>query len=761
VGSQQLMEMVYQMVSRNDPETMRLLRDDIILCVPANPDGLELVANWYMREKDESKRMLNGLPRLYHKYIGHDVNRDSLTSNMPETTNMNRQLFVEWNPQIMYNHHQSGPQGEVIFIPPFRDPVNHNVDPLVTLGIEQVGMAMHARLVAQGRGGSGMRTQANYDGWWNGGIRNTATYHNTIGILTEIIGSPTPMEIPLIPEKQVSISDLPLPVAPRTWHYRESIDYSMETNRAILDYASRMRETLLFNMWRAGRNSIERGDQDSWTITPKRVDALRAASGSETGPVSASLYASVLHDPKARDPRAYIISADQADFPTATRFINSLVKSGIAIGRANAPFDAGGKHYPAGSYVVSAAQAFRPFVRDMFEPQDHPHDAAYPGGPPIAPYDIAGWTLAMQMGVVYDRVFENVAAPLAAVTALQKPPAGAVSGEQNSVGFLISHQTNNSFILVNRLLKKNAEVYWLKTPMDGLGTGAIWVPVLPAVVQVLQAGARELGIAVRGVSQAPAGDKLRLQPVRIGLFDQYGGSMPSGWTRWLFEQFEFPYELVYPQMLDAGNLKNKFDVLVFADGAFRRAGAGGRGGGRGGAAAAEPQNVPEQYRGWLGRISEEKTIPQIKQFVEAGGAVVTVGSSTSIAELLGVAISNHVALPRDKFYIPGSLMRANVVNTNPLAYGMPEKVSMFFDNSPTFKLGPGVIPVASYVGKETLESGWALGQEYLDGGVAVAEVSIGRGRVFVMGPEVTFRGEPHATFKLMFNAVMYGGAGKP
>ena len=214
-GSQQLLEMVYQMLTRNDPETLRLLTDDIILFVAANPDGQELVANWYMREKDETRRSMNGLPRLYNKYIGHDDNRDSLTSNMPETANMNRQLFIEWNPQLMYNHHQSGPAGEVIFIPPLRDPVNHNLDPLVTLGIQSVGTAMHERLVEQGKGGSGMRTQANYDGWWNGGMRNTATYHNTIALLTEIIGSPTPMAIPLIPEKQLYISDLPLPIAPQ------------------------------------------------------------------------------------------------------------------------------------------------------------------------------------------------------------------------------------------------------------------------------------------------------------------------------------------------------------------------------------------------------------------------------------------------------------------------------------------------------------------------------------------------------------------
>jgi hypothetical protein len=800
-GSQQLLEMVYQMLSRNDAETLRLLNDDIILCVAANPDGQELVADWYMREKDETRRTINGLPRLYNKYIGHDDNRDSLTSNMPETANMNWQLFIEWNPQLMYNHHQSGPAGEVIFIPPLRDPVNHNLDPLVTLGIQAAGTAMHQRLVAQGKGGSGMRTQANYDGWWNGGMRNTATYHNTIALLTEIIGNPTPMEIPLIPEKQLYISDLPLPIAPQPWHFRQTIDYLMETNRGILDYASRNRETLLYNIYRMGMNSIERGSKDYWTITPKRIDALRAAAGEAPAAggrggrqaqaaagggdspgggfgargVSAALYEKVLHDPKMRDPRGYIMPADQPDFPTATRFVNTLLKSGITVLQASATFTVGGKTYPAGSYVVKLDQAFRPFVRDMFEPQDHPRDDLFPGGPPIPPYDIAGWTLAMQMGVQYDRVLDGFEGPFTTLKGLQKPLPRSVTGPSNPAGYLISHRSNYSFTLVNRLLKANAEVYWLKgaAQAEGAdqGTGAIWVPASPATVPVLKQGASDLGIAVHALAQSPSGEAFRIPRVRIGLYDQYGGLMPSGWTRWLLEQYEFPFEVVYPQTLDAGNLKSRFDVLVFPDGAMRGA-MGSRGGGRG-AAAMDPQTVPEEYRGWIGRITEDKTIPQIKQFVESGGAVVTVGSSTSMAGLLGVALANPLtekavdgqerALPRDKFYIPGSLMRARVDNTNPLAYGMPETVDVFFNNNPVFRLpadakAKGETQVAWFSGKETLDSGWALGQQLLDGAAAVVEARSGEGKVFVLGPEVTFRGEPDGTFKLLFNGLFYGAA---
>jgi hypothetical protein len=794
-GSQNIIEMLYEMLSRSDPETLRLLRDDIMLVVPANPDGQELVANWYMREKDETKRSYNNLPRLYNKYIGHDDNRDSLTSNMPETANMNRQLFIEWNPQLMYNHHQSGPAGEVIFIPPLRDPVNHNVDGLVTLGIQAVGTALHERLVAKGMGGSGMRTQANYDGWWNGGMRNTCTYHNTIALLTEIIGNPTPMEIPLIPEKQLYISDLPLPIAPQPWHFHQTIEYLMETNRAMLDYASRYRDELLYNIWRMGMNSIERGSNDYWTVTPKRIEALRAAAGEAPGTsgrggrgaqaagggdtpggggfggrgVSTALYTKVLHDPAMRDPRGYIMSSDQPDFPTVTRFVNALLKNGLTVMQASAAFQVAGKSYPAGSYVVKTAQAFRPMVRDMFEPQDHPRDDLYPGGPPIPPYDIAGWTLAMQMGVQYDRVPDSFDGPFVKLTGMQKPLPRGITGPATPAGYLISHRSNYSLTLVNRLLKANAEVYWLKGAAkaggEDLGTGAIWTPASSSALDVLRNGSRELGVPVYAIAQAPTGEAFRIPRVRIGLYDQYGGLMPSGWTRWIFEQYEFPFEMVYPQTLDAGNLKSKFDVLVFPDGAMRGAGGarGGGGGGRGGA-ATDPQTIPEEYRGWLGRITEDKTIPQIKQFVESGGAVVAVGSSTSMAELLGVHVSNALAgLSRDKFYIPGSLMRAHIDNTNPLAYGMPETVDVFFDNNPVFRLAAdakskGQNPVAWFSGKETLDSGWALGQQLLDGAAAVVEAKAGEGKVFVLGPEVTFRGEPDGTYKLLFNSLFYGGA---
>jgi hypothetical protein len=743
VGSQQLMEMVYLMVSRSDPETMRLLDDTIQLYVQANPDGQELVANWYMREADPAKRSLSGLPRLYNKYVGHDDNRDFFLSAMPETTNMNRQMFLEWFPQIIYNHHQTGPAGAVVFIPPFRDPFNYNLDPLIPLGVEMVGSAMHSRLVEEGKGGSAMRGGSNYSSWWNGGLRTIAYFHNMIGILTEIVGGPTPIDIPLVPDKQLPQGDEPLPIAPQRWHYRQSIDYDLSQNRALLDYASRYRETLLFNIYRMGKNSIEKGSQDSWTITPKRIEALRTTAAKQStssgGNIAPALYNSVLHDAQYRDPRGYIIPANQDDFPTAVEFVNALLKTGITVLRSTAEFQVGGKTYPAGSFVVKTAQAFRPHVLDMFEPQDHPNDVRYPGGPPVPPYDIAGWTLALQMGIKFDRILDGFDGPFAKVSGVLAPPAGMIQGPANPVGYVISHRINNSFTLVNRLLKAGSEVYWLKAD------GTFYVPASPAARAILEKGAVELGVPVQGWAVGPIDNVVKLKQLRIGLYDQYGGLAPSGWTRWLFEQFEFPFEVVYPQTLDAGNLNRKYDVLVLTDEAFRK-GAGG----------FQPRvdSIPAEYRGWLGRITEEKTIPQLKQFVQAGGSLVTIGSSTGIAQLLGVPVRNPLAgLSREQFYVPGSLMRANVDTSNPLAFGMGPEAILFFDSSPVFRVDGDVRKIAWFSGTETLASGWAWGQERLDGSIAVAEAKMGAGRVLLLGPEVAFRGQAHGTFKLLFNAL--------
>lgn len=805
VNSQQLIETVYQMISADDAETHRFLRDVIMLAPVANPDGVEIMANWYMHNEDEKQRTFAGVPRLYNKYVGHDNNRDSIMNNMPETTNQNKVLFIDWIPQIMYNHHQFGPEGQIVFIAPFRDPFNYNFDPLVPLGVEEVGVAMHARLVAHGMGGSAMRSAAAYSTWWNGGMRTAVYFHNQIGILSEVSGSPTPIEIPLVPAKQLPTGDWPMPLGPqKSWHYRQAISYDVEINKAALDYASRNRETLLFNMWRMGQNAIDKGSRDYWTVTPKRIDALYAAAhkpkpdGTEDGSFLADhslpmeLYDTVLHAPDMRDPRGYIITADQDDFPTAVKFVNVLLKQGVYVEKATAAFTVAGKNYPAGSYVVKAAQAFRAEVMDMFESQDHPNDFTYPGGPPKAPYDITGWTPAIQMGVKFDRQLEPFDGPFKRLSfELEAPPVSAVNGD-SPIGYLLSHKMNDSVIVTNRLLKAGCDVYWLADEQTAnghaLGTGTIYVPASAKAKAILATAAHDLGVPAYAVTQKPAGDAMKLKPIRIGLLDVYGGSMPSGWLRWMLEQYEFSFEVVFPPVLDAGNLKAAFDVIVMPSDTY---GEGGRfnmapgliekfmlasaGTALSGTGAMQynppPDRVPEDARAMLGVVSAAKSAPPLKKFVEEGGTVVAVGSSSAIGRGLGIPVKNHLvetvdgkekALTNKKFYVPGSVLKASFDNKNPVAYGMPSEGYVFFDNNPVLdvdKAGtPKTTPLVWFTSKAPLYSGWAWGQEYLDGGNVATESSIGAGKTVLLAFEPTFRGTPHSTFKLFFNSLYYGSA---
>ena len=826
LGANQLIETTYQLLSRNDDETKRILHDDIILAVHANPDGMQLVADWYMKDKDSLARSMN-IPRLYNKYAGHDDNRDSFMSNLSETKNINHFMFWEWHPVIMYNHHQTGPAGTVMFSPPFRDPFNYNLDPMIVMGLDMVGAAIHQRLLEENKPGFTMRSGSSYSTWWNGGLRTIGYFQGIIGILTETIGNPTPERIPFIPDQQLPHGDLPAPVTPGVWHFRQSIDYSVSANYAIFDLASRYRETLLYDKYLMAKHAIDAGSHDNWTVSGKRIAeaeaALTGASATQAGapaggggrggrggrgaaPAAAApgdqpggavgnpvapfgrgnanveaqmhAYNDVLHAKDKRDPRGYIIPSDQPDFPTAIKFVNTLRHVGVYVDQATAAFTVAGKNYPAGSFVIKTAQAARGQVLDMMEPQDHPNDFAYPGGPPRRPYDNAGWTLAYEMGVKFDRVLDGFDVPNVKQirgTELAKPMAGTIANAAGATGFLMSHAENDAVTVINRVWKSNTgKVYWLKAPVTANGKtypAGTWY-VTASALATLQKSAQDLGINFVGVSQPPVQLSAELlESKRVALYDQYGGSMPSGWTRYEFEQFEIPYTVVYPQDLDAGNLKSKFDVLILPSGAQIRGaggatfgagrGGGGGGGGRGG-------SIPAEYQKMTGQMTPETTLPALKQFLNDGGVIVAVGTATSLGYALDLPLENHLvvrgpgqpdrALTGEEYYVPGSILNVAVDNTDPVAAGFDKHLDVFFDNSPVFRLSPdaalkGTKAVAWFDTATPLRSGWAWGQNYLEGGVAAVESNVGKGKVYLFGPEITFRGQPHGTFKFLFNGI--------
>ncbi len=760
VGAHQLIQTIYTVLTRDDEETKRILKSTIILFVHANPDGQELVSNWYMRNADTLKRTTDNVPRLYEKYIGHDNNRDFFMLNMSESRNMSRQLYIEWMPQVLYNHHQTGPPGTVVAGPPYRDPFNYVYDPLLVTGIDALGAVMSSRLNAEGKPGYTMKAGSVYSTWWNGGLRTAAYYHNIIGLLTEIIGNPTPSKIPLVPQRLIPNSATPYPITPQQWYFKNSIDYSVSLNYAVLNYASRYKDELLYNIYTMGKHSIEAGSKDSWTMSPKKVELLNETFKADKKEIKGDTlpveyFSKVYKNKELRDPRGYIVTANQTT--TAASFINILLHSGIKVQKATSEFMVAGKNYPAGSYIVKTNQAFRPHVLDMFEPQDHPNDFQYPGGPPVRPYDAAGWTPAFTMGIQFDRILEDFNGPFENIAyGDAQSPKGKISSDAKQIaGYTFSTKDNASYVAVNDLLKEGAQVYKNKEQY--------FVANSDKLKTIIEQVSRDKGVNFTSTSTKPNNMDQQVKPLRIALWDKYGGSISSGWVRWIFEQYHFPFNLTFAKEIDSVNLNEKYDVIVFVEGAIP-------------ALRAEPSpweekepkadEVPEAYQSKIGKITAQKSIPALQKFLTNGGRVITIGSSANLAYHLNLPVRNALvemvagkekALPGEKFYIPGSVMQVDVDNNYSPNWGMNNKADVYFSASPVFKLVPEAIaqkevtPLAWYATTTTLRSGWAFGQSYLQDGVAAFEAKVGKGKLFVYGPEITFRGQTHGTYKMLFN----------
>jgi hypothetical protein len=798
-STDQLVEITWELASRSDAETMRILDNDIVLLAHTNPDGVEKVADWYMRNPKPQERAMQMLPELHKKYIGQEDNRDFFMMTFPESSNINKVLYLQWFPQILYNHHGASYPGAVIAAGSYRDPFSTRYDPMVMTELDSLTSAMNNRWEAENKPGALERDSVPYSTWYNGSIRTTGYYHNVVGILTEIMGGPNPTEVTLVPDRLLPSSGMPFPPAPQPWHYHQTIEYLTTANYAVMSYAARNHDDVLFNMYRMAKDSITRGSEDYWTIYPKRVTEMKndyqKDGTATTGPARAGRMASfaanslraipskyydeVMRNPALRDPRGYIITPEQPDFPTAVKFVDALIKGGVQVQKATAPFAVGGKQYPEGSYIVKTDQAYRPLVLDMFEPQDYPDDVKYPGGPPVPPYDAAGWTLAMQMGVHFDRILDPFDGPFAKLPwgEVQAPPVVKVAATA-AAGWLLSPKQNDSFLVVNQLLAAGAEVYRLPggaADTSVYGPGTFYVPASATAGPIVGKAATDMGIAVAQADAKPAGAMIKLAPARVAVWEKYGGSPQAGWMRWVLEHYGFKYTMLFPKEINAGDLKAKYDVIVFASGAIPslttpidmpRDNFLGR--------LPTDDEIPEQYRSWTGVLTLDKSIPQLKSFVDAGGTIVTMGSSSHLAFDFGAPVSNALVaitadgktrqLTNEEFYIPGSLLTVNVDPTLETAWGMPDKAEIYYDSNalvadisaPVFRLAPdalakGVKPIAWFTTAPQLKSGWAMGSTYLNNGIAGALIPMGKGKLFVYSAEVTFRNQSQGTFKLLFN----------
>jgi hypothetical protein len=704
----------------DESEETRRIRDDVILLFmpQMNPDGHEVVVNWY-RTNLETEWETTSPVEVYHEYVGHDINRDWFMFRQNESQAVARELYEEWYPQIVFNHHQTAPFPARIFIPPFADPVNPHIPPLVVRGVNMLGEHMAKRL--EERNMPGVVSRMSFTMWWNGGMRTAPYFHNMIGLLSEVghaSATPAYHDPDSLPEyfgsgtHRISARE-PSVYYANPWEggwarLGDAVQYHFETSLGALDIGSRLKEDWLFNIWLMGNRQIEAGEAGS--------------------------------------PFAYVVNVeDQSDAGEAVELLNVLRRGGIEIHRATAPFQADGREYPAGSYIAYAGQAFRAHLMDLLEPHDHPHRELYPGGPPEPPYGgLSGWTISMAMGVDVDRVEAPFQVPVEPVEDRVPAPTFRMAGN-GDFGWALPSTRNDSRLAVNRLLAAGEQVHLHTGSLPELGElgspGAFVVENGSGTRARLEALGEELGLHVQGLGTRPSGELVSLAAPRLGMYMPWTANMDEGWTRYILREFEFPLDTLRNADIQ-GDLSG-FDVILFADQSASSIWNGHAEGAR-----------PPEFVGGVG----EAGAANLKAWVEAGGTLVTFdGASDFAIEALELPVRNAVdGVGTEDFFIPGSLIRTRFDNTHPVAFGMQEEGASFLQGSRAFEVDdPGTVDVvARYSESDLLMSGWELGgPEHIGGKAAVVRAQVGSGQAVLIGFRPQFRAQPTGTYKLFFNPI--------
>ncbi len=769
-ASQMSMELAYELATRDDAEAREILANCIVLLVPcANPDGLDKVIDWYERWLGTPYEG-GPMPWLYQKYAGHDNNRDWFMLNLTETRIVTRVLYQQWFPTILYDIHQMGNRGPRFFVPPFFDPVNPNVDPLIHQSLLIIGGHMATELAEAGK--TGVVFKAIYDNWWQGGNRTTPYRHNVVGILTEAasvkIASPVFQEYHELrggrrgmPQYAPAVN-FPEPWPGGWWRLRDIVDYEKIATYALLRLSARYRDRFVANHLKLSEKAIRLG--------------------------------------RERPPFAWLVPPGQRDPAAAMHMLEVLRLSGIEVHRATGPFEADGVTYPAGTFVLLAAQPYRNHLKDMMERQKYPDRRQYPGGPAEPPYDVAGWTLPLQMGV---RSVEVVAPFEAKLTRIDGPirfePQPPRVSQSGVVGWAIGRSSNADAAAIWKLLSEGRELYVLKTVLGGQQDSVAHGGQPPSTGQLASLAAGTVlvrGDAQSGLKLAEAGavhlvplakwpDEQLLAPlrkVRVGLYQPWTANMDEGWTRFVLDSFGFEYATVHNAEIRAGNLRERFDCLIVPDMSLRRLLDG-----------YDDKTMPPPYAGGIGPDGAM----QLERFVRAGGTLVLMDSATELAtRLWRVPVRNVLRdLPQDEFFCPGSILRIRLDPRHPLAYGFDEEAAAYFARSQAFVTGreayeaagadrnaqkPGTgdkdaqpalsdaeidrlldaYPtrvVARYSDNVVLLSGYLLGAGHLRGKAAVVEVQSGQGRIVLLGFRVQHRGQSWGTFRLLFNAILSSG----
>ena len=765
-NGQAIIDIVHRLATDNSPETREILDNSVVLLIPSqNPDGQHLVIDhWY---KTKGTNYTRTYPDLYHKYVGHDDNRDWFMFTQKETR-MNIELVQnKYKPIITHDMHQMGGGRSRIFVPPFTDPHDVNFHPILAAGQQAVGTAMATALLAEGKEGVGWLES--YDMW--SPARQYMVYHGQPRILTEIANSGNLADPYVNPRKGQPIGpqeprwNFPRPYTKDTWTLQQQVDYGVIAALAGMSHVAKYGREWLFNFYRVHRD---------WTSPSTALGA-----GSR--------------------PYAFVVPATQRD-PFATYEMLDILKFGeVEVHQAKAPFTAGGKQYDAGSWVIKTAQPYGAFAKTMLEKQVYPDLRLFPGGPPEPPYDVTGHTLWMLMGVTVDQVDTPFDAPLTLVKTLL--PVPAPTPPRPAGAYLVGPESYGTFVMVTELQKSNVPIVRAAKAFESGGRtfapGTFIIPPTAAAQKVVEQATLQLGISVFGAAKAPVVDGFRLKPnTKVGLW-KGANNMPGGWLMWILEQYGINHEIVKSQDF-AGDLNAKYDVILLPSGTSRARIVNG----------LDPKrNDPAEWS-WAFGVGEEGW-KKLRGFVENGGTLLAIGSAVETArELLDLPIEralpeggrrrggrgggaggaqqqvpasavdralreaftspanlmnvlrDRVADPQNLFYCPGSLLQNEFDPTHPIAWGMPEQWPIFFESDQAYRLRPGfgmeAAVAARYPRKDILQSGWLLGEEYLRDQANVVSFRVGKGYVVTYGSQIDFRAQPRATFKLLFNGIFHG-----
>jgi hypothetical protein len=732
-GAQMAPELAYDLLTGDSEEAQRIREEVIFLLIPCgNPDGQILVTDWY-RQGLGTAYEGGPPPGLYHKYVGHDTCRDAFQTNMVESTYVASILFREWTPQVFLDHHQMGSYGARLFVPPYCEPLHPHADPLILR--EQSWYGHHMAYSLEEAGKTGVLTAAQYMAWHHLGPHALTRYHNIAGMHTESASAKlaTPLYIhpsqlrgdrhgPLRGFAQYRPqTNFPHPWPGGWWRLRDIVEQQKIAAWATLDLAARFREKVLRNAYLKACRQTERG-----------------AHGT---------------------PRAYVIPRDQHDPLTALKLVDKLLVQGIEVHRSLQAFQGDGAGYPAGAFVVFLAQPKSGAVKTLLGRTAYPDTAwtRQPDGTPIRPSDTATDTMAEFMGVHVDAVnawrggaFEKImGAPY---------PAGGLHGT-SAEGYVVDGRLNDSYRAVNRVLAQGATVWRLTTAVTVGGrpfpSGAFLIQSVQPLV--LDRVAKELHLDVYPLAEAVA-DTLPVRPLRVGLYQRFwGGNIDEGWTRWLLEQFEFPFRTIRDDDIKGPALHEALDVILLPnDSTALITGEG-----------LDEEDLdhsavyPPAYRSGIGQDG----VAALKRFVEAGGTLITFNASCAFAiDAFGLHVRNVVENVSAKdFFCPGSTLRTRVSLDHPLGYGMPEESLVLFWDSPAFDILPSESNqryeiIVHYPEREILKSGWLIGEEKLPRKAAMVAAHVGKGQVVLIGFRVQHRAQTHGTFKLLFNALLRQGS---